>query len=116
MDTFLIIVGAIVLLSLVYLNSVTTIIIFKAPGSAVALNIVRSLFVWLIPVIGFAFSLRFTQQSFDCELHYKLVPKFIRNWIYDDRLEPANPNRDRNDRPGVRLGLSEMNREFRNKY
>ena len=116
MGTFLIIVGAIALLSLIYLNTVATIIIFKAPDSVVLLNIIRSIIVWLIPVIGFSFSLRFSQQSFNCELHYKLLPGFLRNWIYDERLEPANSNVDRNYRQAVHFGLSEMSRKFRKKY
>lgn len=116
MGAFLIFVGVITVLLLVYFNAVATIIVFKAPGSAILLNIIRSIFIWLIPIIGFAMFLRFTQQSFDCELHYKLIPNFIRNWIYDERLQPANPNADRNDRMAVRLGMSEMNQKFRDKY
>ena len=98
MGTFLIIAGILISLFLVYLNTVATVIVFKAPGSDTLLNAVRSLFIWLLPVIGFSFALRFTQQSFNCDLHYVSVPKFIRNWLYDDRLEPANPDADR--RPG----------------
>jgi len=103
-------------LLLVYFNAVATIIVFKAPGSAIILNIIRSLFIWLIPIIGFAMFLRFTQQSFDCESHYKLVPKFFRNWIYDERLQPANPNADRNDEMAVRLSMSETKQKLRDQY
>lgn len=116
MSTFLISVGVITLLLIIYFNAVATIIVFKAPGSAISLNIIRSVFIWLVPVIGFAMLLRFTQQSFDCELHYKLVPKFVRNWIYDERLQPANPNADRNDDLAIRLSMNESNQKLRDKF
>ncbi len=112
MGTFLIIAGIFISLFLAYLNTVATVIVFKAPGSHRVLNIVRSLFIWLLPVIGFSFALRFTQQSFECDLHYVSVPKFIRDWLYDERLERANPNADRRPGSAAWYGLAHLMNEI----
>ncbi len=116
MEIALIILGIFSAACLVYFNTVATVIIFKAPDSLASLNIIRSVFVWLIPVIGFTFSLRFTQQSFECELHEKLVPRIMWNWIYDESLEQANPNADRKYNTAVIRGLAEMANQWRQKH
>lgn len=115
MGTLLIIIGVLFVVFLTYLNTVATVIVFKAPGSNTMLNIFRSLFIWLIPVIGFAFALRFTQQSCECKLHYASIPEFIRNWLYDDRLEPANPLADRRYGRSAWYGVAHLMNEIRGK-
>ena len=115
MELTLITIGVSILLLLVYLNTVTTVIVFKVPDSVLVFNIFRSAFVWLVPVIGFATMLRFTQQSFDCDLHYKLIPKLLQNWIYDDQFRPANPNADRREGLARKLAASDRIDQLRRK-
>lgn len=112
MAEFLLITLTVLVLTIVYFNSVATLLVFKTPGTATLFNVFRTLFIWLVPVIGFAFFLRFTRQSFESELHYKLLPKIVRAWVYDDRLEPVNPNADRMHNRAVNHGLAEMSREL----
>ncbi len=119
MDTFaviLVFIAVFALASLIYLNFVATLIIFKMPESALGMNILRSLFVWLIPIIGFGFSLRFTQQTFESDLHYRLVPKIVRDWIYDDRFVPDNPNADHRFGKAFMLGVSRGIDNWRGKF
>ena len=105
MEVALITIGTIFLLSLIYLNVVATILIFKEPGTKGIVRVLKCIFIWLIPVIGFSFTLRFSQQVFECELHYKLVPRFVANWIYDDSFPNPNKNRDENDLKAICYGL-----------
>ena len=116
METFLIVVGVIILAAIIYLNTVATIIVFKTPETVALLNFFRAMIIWLIPVIGFSIFLRITQQEFDCDLHHKFVPKFIGRWIYDNQHYTPNPNADRNYGQAVRFGASEMSKEFRDKH
>lgn len=95
MEIFLIGIGFFLGLFLFYMNTVATVIIFKTPEFHLLLNVIRSLFIWLVPVIGFAFTLRFTQQSHESKLHYVSVPRLIRNWLYDESVPKQNPNADR---------------------
>lgn len=106
--------GVLIGLLLVYLNTVATVIVFKVPGSHPLLNIFRTLFIWMVPVLGFAFMLRFTQQAFDCDLHHVCVPELLRNWLYDDRLEPANPNADRRYVKAALYGFAHLLNEIMN--
>ncbi len=115
-EIFFLSIGILALLSLLYLNLVATIIVCKIPGSAGLIKLVRSVFVWLIPIIGFAFTLRFTQQTDECSLHYRLLPKFVQNWIYDDRFVADNPNADHNWRRGLMLDRSDRIDRFRGKF
>ena len=46
-------------------------------------------------VIGSLFTLRFSRQIQDNDLHDKLVPGFLAAWIYDE--SSYNPNRHRDD-------------------
>lgn len=112
--TFLIVIGVLLGLFLVYMNTVATVIIFKTPEFHPLFNVFRSLFIWLVPVVGFAFTLRFTKQSHESKLHYVSVPKFIRDWLYDESIISANPNADRNYGKAVMYGVASVINEIRN--
>ncbi len=113
MGTILIAIAFLLGLFLVYMNTVATVIIFKTPEFHLLFNIIRSLFIWLIPIVGFAFTLRFTKQSHESRLHYVSVPKFIRDWLYDETISSANPNADRNYGKAVMYGVASVINEIR---
>ncbi|SFV86780.1 hypothetical protein MNB_SUP05-SYMBIONT-4-1049 [hydrothermal vent metagenome] len=87
----------ILVLSVVYLNIAASVIAVQEKDIRhLWIKIARIAFIWLIPIIGFAFILRFTQQAEECHLHYSLIPKFIQNWLYDESIYVPNKNRDDN--------------------
>ena len=89
------------LATLIYFNGVTTVILFQEANSTSVQKVAKCLFVWLVPVIGFLFSLRFSRQVFENELHDKLIPSLFGNWIYDETTYNPNKNRDDNDFKGI---------------
>lgn len=101
MENTLIISGILIVAILMYFNSVATIITLKESGIGTGVKIARIIFVWLIPIIGFGFTLRFSFQAEESPLHHSLVPAFICKWIYDESIHPANKNRDDNDLKAV---------------
>jgi hypothetical protein len=81
-----------------YLNIAASIIAVQEKDIRhTGVKIARIAFIWLIPIIGFALILRFTQQAEECHQHYSLIPKFIQNWLYDESIHISNKNRDDND-------------------
>ncbi|RUA06817.1 MAG: hypothetical protein DSY43_01155 [Gammaproteobacteria bacterium] len=81
---------------ILYFNIVTSIIAVQEKDIRhLWIKIVRIVFIWLVPLIGFAFILRFTQQAEECRLHYSLIPKFVQNWVHDESI--YKPNQHRND-------------------
>lgn len=102
-----------IFISLLYFNIVTSIIVFQEANSEMSVRFYKLLFVWLIPVIGFLFALRFSRQVFDNDLHDKVIPSFLRKWIYD--VTSYNPNKNRNDSLNGIHGTTSYNHGSRHK-
>ena len=90
---------------LFYFNTAASIITAREKSLTFGIKISRIAFVWLIPIIGFSFSLRFSHQAAQNKLHYQLVPKLVRNWIYDESVRPPNKNRDDDDFKAIGSGI-----------
>jgi len=53
--------------------------------------------VWLIPIVGFSVTLKFSYQENKTKLHKTLFPKFVSNWVYDETKYKHNKIRDDNE-------------------
>ncbi len=91
---FLTLFAGLAALLLLYFNTVATVITVKEASLTLGTKMTRSLVVWLLPFVGFAFILRFSQQAEESELHTRLVPRLVRGWLYDASAHRANPLRD----------------------
>ncbi len=89
---------ALFVIFVLYLNIAASIIAVQEKDIRhIWIKIARITFIWLMPILGFAMILRFTQQAEECKLHYSLIPKFVQNWLYDKSVYTPNRNRDDND-------------------
>ena len=85
------------LVILIYFNMASSIIVWNEENSTPGQKVAKCAFIWLIPIIGFLISLRFSRQIFENTLHDNLVPNFLGKWIYDETSYSPNMNRDDNE-------------------
>ncbi len=86
------------LLALLYLNLATSLIVLLNHSIAPGTKAARLLIVWLLPVIGFALTLRFSEQANEGQVHRWLIPGVIARWVYTTENRKPNPIRDERER------------------
>ena len=89
MDIF-IVVSICILLFIAYFNLIASLITLLEDNISIAVKIFRIVFIWILPVLGFAMALRFSYQETESVLHTSAIPKIMRSWIYSEKAQKPN--------------------------